>query len=67
MEFLEAESYYKKLEVITSNRKHMNDRLINDMAAALDCTVDEGPLDQRIQGLIQCLQAMCRFEDKRLR
>ena len=67
LEFLEAESYYKKLEVITSNRKHMNDRLINDMAAALDCTVDEGPLDQRIQGLVQCLQAMCRFEDKRLR
>ncbi len=67
LQFLDAESYYKKLEVITSNRKHMTDRLINDMAVALDCTVDEGPLDQRIQGLIYCLQAMCRFEDKRLR
>jgi hypothetical protein len=67
LQFLDAESYYKKLEVITSNRKHMNDRLINDMAVALDCAIDEGPLDQRIQGLINCLQAMCRFEDKRLR
>lgn len=67
LQFLDAESYYKKLEVITSNRKHMNDRLINDMAVALDCAVDEGPLEQRIQGLISCLQAMCRFEDKRLR
>ena len=67
LQFLDAESYYKKLEVITSNRKHMNDRLINDMAVALDCAVDEGPLEQRIQGLIYCLQAMCRFEDKRLR
>jgi hypothetical protein len=37
------------------------------MAVALDCAIDEGPLDQRIQGLIYCLQAMCRFEDKRLR
>lgn len=67
MQFLDADSYYKKLEVITSNKKHLNDRLINDMAVSLDCTVDEGPIDQRIQGLIFCLQAMCRFENKRLR
>ena len=67
LKFLDAESYYKKLEVITSNRKHMDDRLINDMAVALDCTVDEGPMVQRIQELVYCLQAMCRFEDKRLR
>jgi hypothetical protein len=67
LKFLDAGSYSKKLEVITSNVKHLNDRLINDMAVSLDCAVDEGPLDQRIQGLIYCLQAMCRFEDKRLR
>lgn len=67
LKFLDAESYSKKLEVLTSNIKHMSDRLINDMAVSLDCTVDEGPLDQRIQGLIFCLQAMCRFEDRRLR
>lgn len=65
--FLDAKTYNKKLEILTSNTKNMNDRLINDMAVALDCTVDEGPLDQRIQGLIHCLQAMRRFEDRRLR
>lgn len=67
MKFLDAESYTKKLEVLTSNRKHLNDRLINDMAVALDCAVDEGPLDQRINGLVSCLQQMRRFEDRRLR
>jgi hypothetical protein len=67
MKFLDAESYSKKLEIISSNMKHMNDRLINDMAVSLDCAVDEGPLDQRIHGLLYCLQAMCRFEDRRLR
>jgi hypothetical protein len=67
LRFLDAESYSRKLDVITSNVKHLNDRLINDMAVSLDCAVDEGPLDQRIHGLINCLQAMCRFEDKRLR
>ncbi|MDF2944456.1 MAG: hypothetical protein K0S01_3314 [Herbinix sp.] len=67
LKFLDAESYSRKLDVITSNIKHLNDRLINDMAVSLDCAVNEGPLDQRIHELIYCLQAMCRFEDKRLR
>ena len=65
--FLDAESYNKKLEVISSNLKHLNDRLINDMAVSLDCTVEEGPLEKRVQELLFCLKAMCRFEDKRLR
>lgn len=67
MRFLDAESYNRKLEILTSNVKHLDDRLINDMAVALDCAVDEGPIDQRIQGLVSCLQAMSRFEDRRLR
>jgi hypothetical protein len=67
LQFLDANSFYKKLEVVTSNRKHLNDRIINDMAVSLDCTVEEGPIEDRIQGLIFCLQAMCRFENKRLR
>lgn len=65
LKFLEASSYSKKLEVITSNKNHMTDRLINDMAVSIDCTVDEGPIDERIKELIFCLQAMCRFEDRR--
>lgn len=67
MRFLDAETYSKKLEIVTSNRKHMSDRLINDMAVAIDCTVEEGPLEDRLQALINCLQQMSRFENKRLR
>jgi hypothetical protein len=65
--FLDAESYSRKLEVLTSNRKHITDRLINDMAVSLDCSIEEGPMEVRMQGLINCLQAMSRFEDRRLR
>jgi len=67
LEFLEATSYTRKLNVITSNAKHLSDRLINDMAVSLDCAIDEGPIEKRSQELIACLQAMCRFEDRRLR
>lgn len=65
IQFLEADSYYDKLDIVSSNRKHLTDRLINDMAVAIDCTVEDGPLDERMEGLISCLQAMCRFEQKR--
>ncbi len=67
LEFLDATSYTKKLEILTSNRKHLTDRLINDMAASLDCTIDDGTLEDKIRELINCLQAMIRFEDRRLR
>jgi Uncharacterized protein conserved in bacteria len=67
MKFLDAPSYTKKMDVVSSNIKHLNDRLVNDMAVALDCTIDEGPMEQRIKELLYCLQAMCRFEDRRLR
>ena len=67
IEFLEANSYQEKLELLTSNRKHIDHRLITDMAVALDVVLDEGPLEEQIQGIINCLQAMSRFENRRLR
>lgn len=67
LNFLDADSYSKKLEVITSNIKAIDDRLINDMAVSLDCTVDDGPIDQRLHGLIYCLKQLSRFDVKRLR
>lgn len=67
LEFLDATSYNSKLEIITSNIKHLDDRLINNMAVSLDCAIEEGPIEERIQELIYCLKAMCRFEDRRHR
>lgn len=67
MRFLEADSYSEKLDVVYSGKKYLNDRIINDMSMALDCTVEDGTLEERIESLINCLQALSRFEKKRLR
>lgn len=67
LRFLDANSYSEKLELITTNINELNDRLINDMAISIDCAVDEGPIEQRIQDLIFCLKQISRFEDRRLR
>ena len=67
LKFLDAETYSKKLELVASSRKHLSDRLITDMAVSLDITVDEGPLEERIERLLYSLQTMSRFEYRRLR
>lgn len=67
LKFLEADSYSKKLDVVYSGKKYLNDRIITDMAMALDCSIDDGSLDKRTESLINCLQALSRFENKRLR
>lgn len=65
LRFLDADSYTGKLEIITTNTKAMDNRLINDMAASLDCTVEDGPIDYRLQELIYCLKQLSRFEVRR--
>jgi len=67
LSFLDADSYAKKLEIIASYIKSIDDRLINSMAASIDCTIEDGPIDKRLQELIYCLKQMSRFEDRRLR
>lgn len=67
LDFLDESSMGKRLELITSNQEYIDDRVINNMAVALDCAVGDGPIEQRIQELIACLKAMSRFEDKRIR
>ncbi len=67
MEFLDAATFREKLEIVQSNRKAINDKIINDMAMSIDCTVSEGDMEERIASLIYCLQTRIRFEARRLR
>jgi hypothetical protein len=67
LQFLDAKSYADKLEVLISKKKYMDERLLNDMAVSIDCTIEEGPIEERIKGLIFALETLARFENKRLR
>lgn len=67
LDFLDAESYEEKLIILSSNKKHVDDKLLNDMAASIDCTVEEGTIEERFNGLLFCLQTFARFENNRLR
>lgn len=65
--FLEADTYEDKRNILVNIRKRIDDRLINDLAASLDVTVDDGDLDVRYRSLMNCLDTMTKFECNRLR
>lgn len=67
MEFFEQKTFREKSEYLGKIRNRLDDRLINDIAASLDLTVDEGDPDTRYASLLNCLKTMARFETGRLR
>lgn len=67
LEFLDTDTYSEKLQVLVSIRSRLDDRLIDDMATAIDVTIDDGPLPVRYEGLKTCLETRMKFECERLR
>lgn len=67
MEFLDAGSMEEKRRILIGMKPRITDRLINDIAASLDITVDEGELEKRYKDLLYCVETMNRFEVDRLR
>lgn len=67
IKFLDADTYEDRKNILVSIRNHMTDRLIDDIAASLDITVDDGDLDVRYSSLMNCIEARKKFESNRLR
>lgn len=65
--FLELETYEEKLEMFRDMKKKMNDHLLDSIAASLDIVVEEAPLEQRYQEVLNCLETMEHFECNRFR
>lgn len=60
--FLDAETCQDKINYLTLIRNNIDDRLINDIAAAMDITIDEGPIDARYYSLRSCLMTKAKYE-----
>jgi hypothetical protein len=67
LEFLEAGSYDEKLHILLNKKKYITDKVINDMAVSIDCTLGDGDIEERIAEFAYCLQTHARFESRRLR
>lgn len=67
IEFLDADTFEEKRRVLINMKDGITDRLIDDMAAAIDVTVDEGDIDTRFMSLLNCINTRAKYEVNRLR
>lgn len=66
-EFLDADSYEKKLQILSALHPRITDAMIDIIAVSLDTEVKEGDIERRYSELKNCLLTMERFECNRLR
>ena len=67
LEFLDADSYEQKLNILAGLHHRITDEMITTMALACDIEVNDGETEERYEELKNCLLTMEKFECNRLR
>lgn len=65
LEFLGADSYDKRLQILTILQPRITDNMINTMAISLDLEIADGQVEKRYDELRHCLLTMKKFEINR--
>ncbi len=67
MEFLDADSYEKKMDILVRLRGRLDKRMLNTMAIALDLEAIDGTVEQKYEDIKYCLMTLEKYECNRLR
>lgn len=67
MGFFDRDTCTDKIEYIVQVRDKLDDRLVSDIAASMDITIEEGSLDDKIDSLLICLRTKAKYECNRFR
>lgn len=67
LQFLDADSYERRLEILSMLHSRIDDSMINTMAVAVDVEVKEGEIEDRYEELKRCLLTFEKYECNRLR
>lgn len=67
LEFLDADSYEQRLNILAGLHHRITDDMITTMAVACDIEVPDGETEERFASLKSCLLTLERFECNRLR
>ena len=67
LEFLDADSYEERLNILTGLHHRITDDMITIMAVACDIEVEDGEAEDRYNSLKNCLLMMEKYECNRLR
>ena len=67
LEFLDADSYEQRLNILAGLHHRITDEMITTMAIACDIEVNDGELEDRYKALKSCLITLEKYECNRLR
>lgn len=67
LEFLDANSYEKRLNILTGLHHRITNDMITTMAISCDVEIDDGDVEDRYEALKNCLITFQRYESTRLR
>ena len=67
LEFLDADTYEQRLNILASLHHRITDEMITTMAIACDIEVNEGALEERYEALKSCLLTLEKYECNRMR
>lgn len=67
LEFLDADSYEQRLNILAGLHHRITDEMITTMAIACDVEVDSGGTEERYEALKNCLMTLERYECQRIR
>ena len=67
MDFLDADTYEQRLNILAALRDRVTDDMINTMAVAVDLEIKDGDIGARYDELKNCLLTFEKYECNRLR
>jgi hypothetical protein len=67
MEFLDADSYEERLNILAGLHHRITDEMITTMALSVDLEIDDGDVEERYEELKNCLLTFEKYEGSRLR
>jgi hypothetical protein len=67
LEFLDADSYEQRLNILAGLHHRITDDMITTMAIACDVEISEGETEERYESLKNCLLTLEKYECNRLR
>ena len=67
MEYLEAETYKEKLDIVLKLRDTITEDMIYTMAMAHDISLCEGDVTKKYESLCSALQILAKYDGQRLR
>lgn len=67
LEFLDADTYEQRLNILAALHHRITDDMINTMAVAVDVEVEQGDIEERYAALRTCLLTLNKYECSRIR